>query len=75
MSEEVEGFIPWIEKYRPTKLAQVVGHKPIIARFESYVRTKNMPHLLLCGPAGVGKTTAVLAMARELYGEDLRQPL
>lgn len=66
-------FVPWVEKYRPKTLGEVIGHKPIIDRFQAYAKTKSMPHLLLSGPPGSGKTTAVLALARELYGEDFQQ--
>ena len=59
----------WIEKYRPKKLADVVGHKNIIARLQSYVKTEDIPHLMFTGPAGVGKTTSAIALAREFYGD------
>jgi replication factor C small subunit len=59
----------WVEKYRPQKLADVVGHTEIVERLRSYVKTKNLPHLMFAGPAGTGKTTCAIALARELYGE------
>ncbi len=59
----------WVEKYRPAKLADVVGHPEIVERLKAYVATKNLPHLMFAGPAGVGKTTCALALARELFGE------
>ena len=73
MSNKETDFIPWIEKYRPKKLSQVIGHSHIVKRLEAFVKSKNIPHLMLCGPAGVGKTSALLAMARELFGENLRE--
>ncbi len=65
----------WVEKYRPRKLADVIGQKSIVERLSAYVRTKNMPHMLFAGPAGCGKTTSAIAMARELYGERWRDNL
>lgn len=62
----------WTEKYRPKKLADVKGQNDIIARLGAFVANKNMPHILFAGPAGVGKTTAALAIAHELYGETWR---
>ncbi len=59
----------WIEKYRPQKLADIVGQNEIIERLESYVKSGNLPHLLFTGSAGVGKTTAAVALAREFFGE------
>lgn len=63
----------WIEKYRPSTLGQVVGQKEIVSRLESYVKTKSLPHLLFAGPAGTGKTTCAVALARDLFGEAWRQ--
>jgi len=59
----------WIEKYRPHRLEEMVGQKEIVDRLRSYVRSGSLPHLLFTGPAGVGKTTAAVAMAREFFGD------
>jgi replication factor C small subunit len=64
---------PWAEKYRPATLSDVVGRPYIIERLQSYVKQKNMPHLMFTRPAGVGKTTSALALARDIYGETWRQ--
>ncbi|MBD3261142.1 MAG: replication factor C small subunit [Candidatus Altiarchaeales archaeon] len=61
--------LPWTEKYRPKTLSEIVGHTPLILRLQAYVKSGNMPHLLFAGPAGVGKTTAAMAIANELYGD------
>jgi len=63
----------WIEKYRPKKLDDVVGQDAIVERLKAYVRTKNVPHLMFAGPAGTGKTTSALALAKELYGNSWKQ--
>jgi len=60
----------WIEKYRPRKLKDIVGQKDIVDRLESYVQARNLPHLMFAGPAGTGKTTSAIALARELYGDN-----
>ncbi len=62
----------WTEKYRPRKLIEMQGQKEITDRLASFIKEKNIPHLLFAGPAGVGKTTAVLCIARELFGEDIK---
>jgi len=58
----------WAEKYRPKTLDEMVDREEIVSRFKSFVKDKNLPHLLLVGPAGVGKTTSILCLSRDLYG-------
>lgn len=58
---------PWVEKYRPRLLDDVVNQEGIIKRLKQFVKDKSMPHLIFAGPAGTGKTTSALAMVRELY--------
>ena len=60
----------WTEKYRPKNLDEVIGQRHVTERLKAYVETKNMPHLLMTGPAGTGKTTCSLAMAREMFGDE-----
>ncbi|MDR0900692.1 MAG: replication factor C small subunit [Methanobrevibacter sp.] len=64
---------PWVEKYRPQKLEDVVGQKNIIDLLENYVDEKSMPNLMFTGPAGVGKTTTSLALVKSILGEYWKQ--
>ncbi len=59
----------WIEKYRPQTLEDIVGQDAIIERLTAYAKTKNVPHLIFAGPAGTGKTTSAIALARAVFGE------
>jgi replication factor C small subunit len=59
----------WTEKYRPRKLGEVTGQEAIIKNLQSYVKRRNLPHLIFSGPAGIGKTAAAVALARELYDD------
>jgi len=59
----------WIEKWRPSSLNDIVGQQNIISRLKSLVDSGTLPHCLFAGPAGVGKTSCALALARELFGQ------
>ena len=63
----------WTEKYRPSTFDGVRGHDNIVQRIKGFVEQKNMPHLLFSGPAGVGKTSLSLVIARSFYGDDWKQ--
>jgi len=65
--------LPWVEKYRPHLLKDVIGHDDITHRLKSYVEKRNMPNMLFSGPAGVGKTSSSIALARELFGGNFEQ--
>lgn len=59
---------PWIERYRPQTLDEVVGNEETLVRLRAIGQDGNMPNLILCGPPGTGKTTSVHALARHLLG-------
>ena len=64
-----EEALMWVEKYRPKNLDEVVDLKDVIESLKAFMRNpKTMPHLLLAGIPGTGKTTVALCIARELYG-------
>jgi len=63
----------WIEKYRPQTFEEVRGQKKVVERVQAFVNAQNLPHLLFAGPAGVGKTTLSLVIAKQLYGPDWKQ--
>jgi len=47
----------WVEKYRPQTLADYVGNETIKETIQQYLDANDIPHLLLYGKAGTGKTT------------------
>ncbi len=63
----------WVEKYRPTKLADLVNQKDIVGSLSVLLKNpQEIPHLLFSGSAGVGKTTSALCIAYEILGERWR---
>ncbi|OIR58703.1 MAG: replication factor C subunit 4 [Amphiamblys sp. WSBS2006] len=63
--------IPWLEKYRPQTLQDVVGNTEIIDRLRHLGETGAIPNMLFSGSPGVGKTTAALCLVRHVLGEEL----
>ncbi len=71
MSEHTSALaLPWVEKYRPKTLSSIIGQGQIRKRLQSYVETRNLPNLMFTGHAGIGKTSAAVALARDLFGAE-----
>lgn len=55
------------------RLDDVVGQTETIERLKSYVKSRNLPHLLFSGPPGVGKTATAVSIAKELFADSWRK--
>lgn len=56
----------WIEKYRPDTLENYIGNEKIKVKFKQYIEEQDIPHLLLHGVAGTGKTTAAKILIKNI---------
>ncbi|CAO0793411.1 unnamed protein product [Mucor circinelloides] len=66
---EEDGYIlPWVEKYRPVYLKDIVGNEDAVSRLETIARDGNLPNVILTGMPGIGKTTSILCLAHDLLG-------
>jgi len=60
----------WTERYRPSRLEEICGQDPAIERLTSFAASGTVPHLMLSGPHGTGKSVAIECFAKKLYGEN-----
>ncbi|KAH0292261.1 P-loop containing nucleoside triphosphate hydrolase protein [Aureobasidium namibiae CBS 147.97] len=65
--------LPWVEKYRPVFLDDVVGNTETIERLKIIAKDGNMPHVIISGMPGIGKTTSILCLARQLLGDAYKE--
>jgi replication factor C subunit 2/4 len=71
VDKEYVGEIPWVEKYRPEKLDDIVEHTEIITILRNSIISGKLQHLLLYGPPGTGKTSTIHAVTNELFGPNI----
>ncbi|VDN04772.1 unnamed protein product [Thelazia callipaeda] len=59
--------MPWVEKYRPANLEELVSREEIINALRRLISENRLPHLLFYGPPGTGKTSAIIAVAKMMF--------
>lgn len=62
-----------VEKYRPILLKDIVGNEETVERLKIIAREGNLPHLIISGMPGIGKTTSILCLARALLGDAYKE--
>ena len=62
-----------VEKYRPVFLDDVVGNTETIERLKIIARDGNMPHVIISGMPGIGKTTSILCLAKQMLGDSYKE--
>jgi replication factor C subunit 3/5 len=65
-------FLPWIEKYRPKNIDEIISHDQNIETIKKLLFGGALPHLLFHGSPGTGKTSTIMALAKEIYGTNVR---
>ena len=66
----MSSVIPWIEKYRPKTFDEIVSQNIAVKNLREFVKNTNIPHLIFTGPAGTGKTSTALIIARHFLKEE-----
>jgi len=68
-----ERNLPWIEKYRPSTFSEIVGNQETVSRLAVFARDGNVPNIIIAGPPGVGKTTTIMCLARQMLGPNYKE--
>ena len=72
-SQNARNNLPWIEKYRPANLSEVISHDSKVEVLNKLIEKREIPHLLLFGSPGSGKTSIILALAKQMYGPNYKR--
>lgn len=70
LSVKSNKLLPWAEKYRPENISGIIYHDKITKSIVNYLSVGKLPHLLFYGPPGAGKTSIILAIAKQYYKSD-----
>lgn len=69
VSKITQNNVPWIESYRPYNISNLIVDKSIKKEITKMIEEKEVPHLIITGQPGIGKTSTLLCIARELLGK------
>ena len=64
--------LPWVEKYRPKNIEEIISHTQNIDTIKKLLENESLPHLLFHGSPGTGKTSMIMAIAKRIYGKNMR---
>lgn len=69
----MEGSIPWIERYRPQCIEEIIMDEQIEQQINIFLEDRKDVHLIITGPPGVAKTSSTRCIAKKILGEHLQQ--
>jgi len=64
--------LPWVEKYRPVTIEDIISHDQNIKTIKQLLLNNSLPHLLFFGSPGTGKTSTIISLANQIYGDNLK---
>jgi replication factor C subunit 2/4 len=67
----IKNQLPWIEKYRPKHIDDIILNNNTLTKINKIIEEKNMPNIIITGIPGIGKTTTIKSIANKLYGKNV----
>lgn len=64
---------PWVEKYRPQTLDDVIGNESAVNQLKEIARNGDLPNMIITGTSGSGKTSSILCLAKHLLGSKFKE--
>jgi len=62
--------LPFIEKYKPKKIEDLVLNDIILRQLNDFVTNKSIPNLIFCGNAGIGKSSTINCLIKKIYPKE-----
>lgn len=73
MSNNFEFDIPWIEKYRPNNIDDIIVDNTNLKRIKYITENRSMPNIIISGEPGIGKTTTIMCLAKSLLKDKYKE--
>jgi replication factor C subunit 2/4 len=70
MSNIIEHHIPFVEKYRPKKLEDLILPEYMHYKIMNFIKLKKIPNIIITGPPGTGKTSTILCLAKKILNKN-----
>jgi len=66
-------YLPWVEKYRPQHLDDVILDDITNSKMNNFLINKELSNMIITGHPGTGKTSTILCLARQVYGDSYNE--
>ena len=69
MENDIKKNLPWVEKYRPKNIEDLILEQTILSKIKTIIEKKDIPNIIITGLPGIGKTSTIQCLAHILLGK------